>query len=83
MEPLNGLLQQLGVRTSERKLFGLAGLCLVLQGAAAFALLNTAETLFLKRVGVDALPVALLASAGLLVVTTGLVGRLAAGDAPR
>ena len=83
MKPLHGLLQRLGVRPSERELFGLAGLCLALLGAAAFALLNTAETLFLKRVGVEALPVALLASAGLLVATTAGVGRLAARDAPR
>ncbi len=53
-------------------------------GAASLALLNTAETLFLKRVGVAYLPWALLASSGLLVVTTGLASRLLSdADRPR
>jgi hypothetical protein len=47
------------------------------------ALLNTAETLFLKRVGVEVLPLALLASSGLLVLTTSAVGRIASRDPQR
>jgi hypothetical protein len=41
-------------------------------GCAAYALFNSSETLFLKRVGVAYLPWALLASSGLLVITAGL-----------
>ncbi len=77
-------LDHLGVEPGERPLFVWAGLCLVLMGAAALALLNTAETLFLKRVGVEYLPWALLASSGLLVVTTGFASRaLSTADRPR
>ena len=68
MSPAKIILERIGIQPAERALVGWAGLCLVLMGAAAFALLNTAETLFLKRVGVDALPLALLASSALLVV---------------
>jgi hypothetical protein len=76
-------MQRIGVQPTERRLLGWAGLCLFLMGAAAFALLNTAETLFLKRVGVKALPLALLASSGLLVLTTGLAGKVARRDPTR
>jgi len=51
----------------------------MLMGAAAYALLNSSEALFLKRVGVDYLPLALLASSALLIVTTALLGRALAG----
>ena len=70
-----GLLRRVGVEPGERALFGWAALCLVLVGATAFALLNAAETLFLKRVGVVYLPWALLASAALQVVTTAALSR--------
>ena len=83
VNPLSTLAHRFGVQPAERALLGWAGLCLIGMGAAAFALLNTAETLFLKRVGVEALPLVLLASAGLLVVTTGIAGRLASQDPPR
>ncbi|MDJ0869468.1 MAG: cyclic nucleotide-binding domain-containing protein [Myxococcota bacterium] len=83
MTSADGVLGRLGVRPAERALFGWGGLCLVLLGAAAFALLNTAETLFLKRVGVESLPLALLASSALLVVTTAGVGRIAGADPAR
>lgn len=78
-----GVLQQIGVKPAERGLFGRAALCLLLMGAAAFALLNTAETLFLKRVGVEYLPVTMLVSSGLLVLTTSLAERLASADPSR
>ena len=77
------LLQRIGILPEERGLFGWAVLCLVLLGAAAVALQNAAETLFLKRVGVEALPWALLVSSGLLVLTTGSGGRVASADPAR
>lgn len=81
---LTFVLQRLGVEPGERPLFLWAGLCLALMGAAALALLNTAETLFLKRVGVEQLPLVLLASSGLLVLTTGVASSfLSDADRPR
>jgi len=78
------MLARLGVEDSERAIFSWAWLCLLLTGAATFALLNVSETLFLKRVGVEYLPYALLASSALLVVTTALVSRRVAGpQSPR
>ncbi len=84
MGTVDRALSRIGIEPSEQRLFAWAGLCLALMGAAAYALLNASETLFLKRVGVDYLPWALLASSGLLVITTGLAGhRLATADRPR
>jgi AAA family ATP:ADP antiporter len=78
------LLGRLGIEPSERLLCGWAGLCLALLGASAYGLFNSSETLFLKRVGVEQLPWALLASSGLLVVTTMLASRTLANlDRPR
>ena len=78
------MLARLGVEDSERAIFSWAWLCLLLIGAATFALLNLSETLFLKRVGVAYLPYALLASSALLVATTALVSRHVAGpESPR
>lgn len=75
------ILERVGVEPAERRLFAWAALCLLLTGAAAYALLNSSETLFLKRVGVQYLPLVLLGSSGLLIVTTGLLGRrLATAD---
>lgn len=83
MSVLHSVLGRLGIEPAERSLFGWAALTLALMGAAAFALLNASETLFLKRVGVAYLPWALLASSALLVATTGLAGRgLASADRP-
>ena len=81
---MTSVLSRLGIEPSERALCGWTALCFTLLGATAFALLNSAETLFLKRVGVAYLPWALLASAGLLVITTGATSRgLADADRPR
>jgi CRP-like cAMP-binding protein len=77
------MLARIGVQPAERALFGWAGLCLLLMGAAASALMNTAETLFLKRVGVEALPLILLVSSAALVLTTALIGRIASRDPQR
>jgi len=84
VKPLHAALDRIGVEESERPLFLWAGLSLGFTGAAAFALLNTAEALFLKRIGVAYLPLVLLASSALLVLTTTGVGAvLARGDRPR
>ena len=83
MNPLNAALDRIGVHSSERAIFSWAGLCLGLLGGAGIALANTAETLFLKRVGVEYLPMALLGSSLLLVGTTaGLGAFLARRDRP-
>ena len=60
------LLKRIGVEREERSLFGWAGLCLLLVGAGSAALQNAAETLFLKRVGVELLPLAFLVSSVIL-----------------
>lgn len=84
MKILQGALSRIGVEESETSLFLWAGLSLGFTGAAAFALINTAETLFLKRVGVEYLPLVLLASSALLVgTTTGLGAFIANADRPR
>ena len=83
MNPLNAALDRMGVEPSERAIFSWAGLCLGLLGGASIALANTAETLFLKRVGVEYLPLALLGSSLLLVGTTAWLGSfLARRDRP-
>jgi hypothetical protein len=56
-------LHRIGIGPSERALCGWAGLCLALLGATAFALLNSSETLFLKRVGVTGIASRALADA--------------------
>lgn len=57
-------------------LWGAAALFLV--GWATVSLTNAAETLFLKRVGVDQLPAVFLINSGLLAASTYAVGRLVA-----
>ena len=53
-----------------------AGGSLAILGWADVSVRNVAETFFLKRVGVDYLPLVFLASSTLLVLTTWAVGRL-------
>ncbi|MBW2576900.1 MAG: HEAT repeat domain-containing protein [Deltaproteobacteria bacterium] len=78
------LLKRIGVEHEERSLFGWAGLCLLLVGAGSAALQNAAETLFLKRVGVEMLPLVFLVSSVILAAATTLVGRaLGSADRPR
>lgn len=55
------------------------GLSLFLVGWATVSLTNASETLFLKRVGVDQLPLVFLLNSGLLAATTFVVGRRVAG----
>jgi hypothetical protein len=75
--PISNLLSRIGVQPAERSLFGWGVLCLFCVGAATSALLNTAEALFLKRVGVEAMPMVLLVNSVLLVLTTGAIGGVA------
>jgi hypothetical protein len=83
VNPLKAALDRIGVEPSERAIFAWAGVCLALLGGAGIALANTAETLFLKRVGVEYLPMALLGNSLLLVGTTGGLGAfLARRDRP-
>ena len=72
-------LRRIGVEASEESFFTWAGLCLLLLGAAATALQNSAETLFLKRVGVEFLPLAFLACSVILVVGTAVIARIFSG----
>lgn len=59
----------------ERPIVLWGGLALFLVGWATVSLTNAAETLFLKRVGVDQLPLVFLVNSALLAATTYLVGR--------
>src|SRR5262249_15850008 len=77
------VLRRIGVEESERFLFGWASSCLMLTGTAGFALMNSSETLFITRVGVEYLPGALLASSARLVGTTSLLARRAGADPRR
>lgn len=78
------LLKRIGIEHDERSLFGWAGLCLLLVGAGSAAFQNAAETLFLKRVGVEWLPLTFLASSIVIAAATALVGRaLSSVDRPR
>jgi ATP/ADP translocase len=54
-----------------------AGLALTLLGWADVSMQNAAETMFLKRLGVEYLPLAFLVSSILLVMTTYVAGRFA------
>ncbi len=65
-------------RADERSVLLWGGLTLFLVGWAAVSVTNAGETLFLKRVGVDLLPLVFLVNSGLLAMTTYLVGRRAA-----
>lgn len=70
--------RRLGVEPGERTLFAWGAVSLLLNGWADVTLKNVAETLFLKRVGVEFLPVAFLVNDALLVVSTYIIGRVAA-----
>ncbi len=76
---MNGvLLRRLGIEGGEAKLVAWAGASLALLGWADVSVQNAAETFFLKRVGVEYLPVAFLVSSLLMVGSTYGVGRLIA-----
>ncbi len=64
---------------AERAIVLWGGLSLFLVGWATVSLTNASETLFLKRVGVDQLPLVFLLNSALLAATTFVVGRRVAG----
>ncbi len=66
------------VERGERLVVGWAMATCLLIGWAAVSLANVSETLFLKRVGVQYLPLVFLANSLCMVMTTASVGRLAA-----
>lgn len=68
------LSRKLGIEDNERELVAWGAMALCLVGWSDVSMQNAAETFFLKRVGVEYLPLAFLASSMLLVVTTTCVG---------
>lgn len=64
----------------ERRVLLWGAACLFLVGWSTVAVTNVAETLFLKRVGVEHLPLVFLANSFLLAITTFLVGWRAARE---
>lgn len=77
-------MQKLGIEPQELTLLGWAGAALALVGWADVSVQNASETFFLKRVGVEYLPIAFLASSFLLACSTYTVGKAVAGrDRPR
>jgi hypothetical protein len=72
----HSIVRRLGFTPREARLLTWGGGCLAVAGWADISLQNAAETLFLKRVGVVYLPLALLASAFLLAATAFLAARL-------
>ena len=75
---MSWLRRRVGIEPGEGRLFACAATILFLAGWGAVQLTNVAETLFLKRVGVEYLPLVFLGNSGLLVGTTWLMGRIAA-----
>jgi hypothetical protein len=71
------MLRKLGIEPGESRLFFWAAGVLFLLGWAEVSVKNASETLFLKGVGVEFLPLAFLVNSLLLVGTTYLVGRIA------
>jgi len=72
------MLRKLGIQPGEGKLFAWGVAALFLLGWADVSVKNVSETFFLKRVGVELLPLVFLVNSVLLVGTTYLVGRIAA-----
>jgi ATP/ADP translocase len=70
--------RRLGVQRAERGLFVWGAATLFLLGWADVSIKNVSETLFVKRVGVEVMPLAILVSSLVLVATTGLLARRAA-----
>jgi len=77
------LARSLAVGPGEERLFAWGASTLFLIGWAAVSLANVSETFFLKRIGVDRLPVVFLVNSLLLVGTTYTMSRVAARVAPR
>jgi ATP/ADP translocase len=79
---LTRLARSIGVERNEVRVFAWAAATFFLIHAASVVLANASDTLFLKRIGVNLLPVAFLVSSLLLVLTTSAMVRLAARGAP-
>jgi hypothetical protein len=71
------MLRKLGIEPGEGWVFAWGAAALFLLGWADVSVKNVAETFFLKRVGVELLPLVFLVSSVLLVGTTYMVGRIA------
>ena len=71
------MLRKLGIEPGEAKVFAWAAAALFLLGWADVSVKNVSETLFIKRVGVELLPLVFLVNSLLLVATTYVVGRIA------
>ncbi len=77
------LARSLGIEAGEGRVFAWGATTLFLIGWASVSLTNVSETFFLKRVGVDRLPVVFLVNSLLLIGTTYVMGRIAARLANR
>ena len=78
------MFQRLGIEPREGRVFIWSAAALALAGWADVSVKNVSEPFFLKRVGVDYLPLAYLINSVLLVGTTYVAGRVAArSDRPR
>jgi hypothetical protein len=80
---LSHLAGNLGIETGETRVFAWGATTLFLIGWASVSLTNVSETLFLKRVGVQRLPLVFLVNMLLLIGSTYFVSRLAARTARR
>lgn len=81
--PPTPLERALGIEPGESFVLGWSALALFLMSWASISVSNVAETLFLKRVGVDHLPWVFLLNSLLLTGTTFMIGRLAVRHEPR
>jgi AAA family ATP:ADP antiporter len=77
------LARALGVERGEERILFWSAVALFAMSWASISVSNVAETLFLKRVGVDSLPWVFLVNSVLLTGTTFAVGRLALRYEPR
>jgi AAA family ATP:ADP antiporter len=77
------LAQALGIERGEIRVLWWSALGLFLMSWASISVANVAETLFLKRVGVDSLPWVFLVNSALLTGTTFVAGRMALHYEPR
>jgi hypothetical protein len=76
--PVARLAQSVAVEPGEGRAFVGAAAALFLVGWASVSVTNVSETFFLKRIGVERLPLVFLVNSLLLVATTSAVGRIAA-----
>ncbi len=83
MSAVSRLARSLGVEAGEGRVFAWGATTLFLIGWASVSLANVSETFFLKRVGVQRLPVVFLVNSLLLIGTTYVVSRIAARTANR